>query len=276
MTPKLGRGWPISVLLFVYAFIALFVPLAVATLWSFVDPQNGWFAPALVPPSFALSFWQEVLSSPGITSSLVTSILIAIVVTALTVVLALPTAWALARIPFRMKRVVEVFILSPLIVPGIIVAVSLTEIFIRLGLFGSLLGVILAQTVGTLPLMIRILSATLESFPEELVWAARTLGASPMRIVRRIVVPLVWPAMLAGGLLSFIASFEEFEKTFMVGAPAVQTISTKLWSYLGGDIIVFPTASVVTFILLAPTIVIFAIAQRVMKDEDLAAGMGKL
>jgi multiple sugar transport system permease protein/putative spermidine/putrescine transport system permease protein len=273
---KTSRGWPITFLLFAYAFIALFIPLAVATLWSLVDPANGWFAPALFPPSYSLSFWTEVLSAPGILSSLVRSIGIAFVVTILTVVLALPTAWALARIPFRMKRAVEVFILSPLIVPGIIVAVSLTEIFIRLGLFGSLLGVVLAQTVGTLPLMIRILSATLESFPEELVWAARTLGATPRRIVTRIVIPLIWPAMLAGGLLSFIASFEEFEKTFMVGAPAVQTISTKLWSYLGGDIIIFPTASVVTFILLVPTIIIFAIAQRVSRDEDLAAGMGKL
>jgi multiple sugar transport system permease protein/putative spermidine/putrescine transport system permease protein len=273
---KTSRGWPITFLLFTYAFIALFIPLAVATLWSLVDPGNGWFAPALFPPSYSLSFWSEVLSAPGIISSLIRSIGIAFVVTILTVVLALPTAWALARIPFRMKRAVEVFILSPLIVPGIIVAVSLTEIFIRLGLFGSLLGVVLAQTVGTLPLMIRILSATLESFPEELVWAARTLGATPRHIVTRIVIPLIWPAMLAGGLLSFIASFEEFEKTFMVGAPAVQTISTKLWSYLGGDIIIFPTASVVTFILLVPTIIIFAIAQRVSRDEDLAAGMGKL
>jgi multiple sugar transport system permease protein/putative spermidine/putrescine transport system permease protein len=101
--------------------------------------------------------------------------------------LALPTAWALGRIPFRMKRWVEVFILAPLIVPGIIVAVSLTEIFIHLNLFGSLLGVIFAQTVGTLPLMIRILSASLESYPDELIWAARTLGASPVKVMRRIV-----------------------------------------------------------------------------------------
>jgi ABC-type spermidine/putrescine transport system permease subunit II len=274
MTGKAGRS--ISIMLFSYALVALFIPLIVAVLWSLVDPANGWFAPDLLPPSYSLDFWREVLSSPGIIEALIRSIVIAVIVTLLTTILALPTAWALGRIPFRAKRIVEVFILSPLIVPGIIVAVSLTEVFIRLGLFGGIPGVILVQTVGTLPLMIRILSASLETFPDELIWAARTLGATPWRIVPRIILPLLAPGIVAGGLLSFIASFEEFEKTFMVGAPAVQTISTKLWSYLGGDIVVFPTASVVTFILLVPTIIIFAVAQRLLRDEDLAAGMGKL
>jgi multiple sugar transport system permease protein/putative spermidine/putrescine transport system permease protein len=87
---------------------------------------------------------------------------------------------------------------------------------------------------------------------------------------------MIVPGIVAGGLLSFISSFEEFEKTFMVGAPRVETIATKLWSYLGGNVIIFPTAAVITFILLAPTLIIFFIAQRVMKDEELAAGMGKL
>lgn len=273
---KRRPGRLISFLLFGYAALALFVPFGVAVLWSLVDPDNGWFAPDLLPPSYSLAFWDEILSSPGIIDALIRSIVIAVIVTLITTILALPTAWALGRIPFKAKRIIEVFVLSPLIVPGIIVAVSLTEVFIRLGLFGAVLGVILVQTVGTLPLMIRILSASLETFPEELILAARTLGATPRSIVPRIVVPLVAPGMIAGALLSFIASFEEFEKTFMVGAPAVQTISIKLWSYLGGDIVIFPTASVVTFILLVPTIVIFAIAQAVMKDEDLAAGMGKL
>jgi multiple sugar transport system permease protein/putative spermidine/putrescine transport system permease protein len=259
-----------------YAALTLAVPLAVAVMWSLVDPRNGWFAPALVPPSLSLSFWNEVLRSPGIVGAMAASLAISSIVTVLTVSLALPTAWALGRIPFRAKRIIEIFVLSPLIVPGIIVAVSLTEVFIRMGLFGTIFGVVLVQTVGTLPLMIRILTASLEGYPEELILAARTLGATPVQAAWRIVVPMIVPGMVAGGLLSFISSFEEFEKTFMIGAPRVQTLATKLWSYLGGELLVFPTASVVTFLLLAPTVVIFFIAQRIVRDEELAAGMGKL
>jgi multiple sugar transport system permease protein/putative spermidine/putrescine transport system permease protein len=197
-------------------------------------------------------------------------------VTVLTVALAFPTAWALAQFPFTLKRFVEIFILAPVIVPGIVVAVSLGEIFFRFGLAGTVLGVILVQLVGTLPFMIRILTATLEGIPNELIFAARTLGASPFVAVTRIALPLAWPGFAAGGLLTFIASFEEFEKSFMVGAPKVRTLAVQLWSYLGGEVLVLPTAAVVTFILLTPMLVIFVLAERLGKDDVMAAGLGKL
>jgi multiple sugar transport system permease protein/putative spermidine/putrescine transport system permease protein len=229
-----------------------------------------------VPRSFSLSAWREVTADRQILPSALLSLFISTVVTALTGVLAFPTAWALAQFPFRLKRVVEIFVLAPLIVPGIVVAVSLGELFFRFDFAGTVPGVILVQTVGTLPLMIRILSATLEGIPNELILAARTLGASPRAAVMRIALPLAWPGFLAGGLLNFIASFEEFEKSFMVGAPQVQTLAVRLWSYLGGDILILPTASVVTLILLVPMMVIFFIAERLMKDDVMASGLGKL
>ena len=262
--------------LYGYLILTLLLPLAVIALWAFYDPAVGWFPPDIVPRSLSVSAWREVLSDREILPSLILSVVVSVVVTLLTCVLAFPTAWALARFPFRLKRAVEVFILAPMIVPGIVVAVSLGELFFRFGLAGTVPGVVLVQTVGTLPLMIRILTATLEGIPEELLLAARTLGASPGVALRRIALPLAWPGFLAGGLLNFIASFEEFEKSFMVGAPKVQTLAVRLWTYLGGEVLVLPTAAVVTFLLLVPMLVIFLIAERLMKDDIMAAGLGKL
>lgn len=262
--------------LYSYLLLTLGLPLVVIGLWTIYDPKVGWFPPDIVPRSFSVSAWREVLADRQILPSAALSIVVAVVVTAATGLLAFPTAWALAQIPFRLKRLVEVFVLAPLIVPGIVVAVSLGELFYAFGLTGTVVGVILVQIVGTLPLMIRILSATLEGIPQELILAARSLGASPRQAVLRIAVPLAWPGFLAGGLLSFIASFEEFEKSFMVGAPRIQPLAVRLWSYLGGDILVLPTAAVVTLILLVPMMVIFLIAERVMKDDVMASGLGKL
>lgn len=270
------EGRWLAVGLYGYLALVMFVPLVVIALWAFYDPAVGWYPPDIVPTSYSVEPWREVLADRGIIGSLVLSLIISTTVTFLTGALAFPTAWALAHFPFRIKRAVEVFVLAPMIVPGIVVAVSLGEIFFRLGLTQTVLGVILVQTVGTLPLMIRILTATLEGIPGELMLAARTLGASPRRALMRIALPMAWPGFLAGGLLSFISSFEDFEKTFMVGAPGVQPLSVRLWSYLGGEILIFPTAAVVTFILLAPTLIIFFIAERLMKENVLAAGMGKL
>ena len=196
---------------------------------------------------------------------------------ALSAVLALPTAYALAKIPFRAKRAVEMFVLAPLIVPGLIVGVGIGYVFFRVGLAYTIPGVILAQTIGTLPFMIRVLSATLEGVPADLIHAARTLGASPLRVGWHVLMPLAWPGFIAGGLLSFVASFEEFEKTFVVGSPLVETLTVKLWATLGGKVMIFPNAAVVTFIVLAPTVIIFFLAERALRnDSALAAGMGKL
>src|SRR4029078_89555 len=97
-------------------------------------------------------------------------------VVALSAVLAMPTAFALAKIPFRLKRLVEMFILAPLIVPGLIIAVGIGTLFFRVGLPHSVPRGILAQTIGTLPFMIRVLAATIEGIPADLIHAARTLG----------------------------------------------------------------------------------------------------
>ncbi len=262
--------------LYLYLTITLFFPMVVLGMWAFYDPQTGWFPPDIFPRSFSLSAWSEVLSDRQILPSAMLSLFVSVTVTFLTGLLAFPTAWALAQFPFRYKRAVEVFVLAPLIVPGIVVAVSLGELFFVFGLSGTVACVILVQTIGTLPLMIRILTATLEGIPQELILAARTLGATQRVAVTRIALPLAWPGFLAAGLLNFIASFEEFEKSFMVGAPKVQTLAVRLWSYLGGDVLVLPTAAVVTLLLLLPMLVIFFIAERMLKEDVMASGLGKL
>ena len=260
----------------VAVLVTLGLPLVVTALWSFMDPATGWFAPDILPPSVSTHHWIEALRNPAIPAAFLRSLLIGVAVTALTAALALPTAYALAKLPFRMKRAVELFILAPLIVPGIIVAVGIGALFFRLGLVYSIPGVILVQTIGTLPFMIRILTATIEGVPDDILHAARSLGAGPLQVAWHILVPVAWPGFLAGGLLTFISSFEEFEKTFIIGAPFVQTLPVILWTYLGGRVIVFPTAAVVTFLLLLPMLIIFFLAERVLRDDVLAAGMGKV
>jgi multiple sugar transport system permease protein/putative spermidine/putrescine transport system permease protein len=262
--------------LYGYLALTLFFPVVIAGLWAFYNPTVGWFPPDILPRSFSVSAWREVFADRNILPAAGLSVVVSVIVTAATGALAFPTAWALAQFPFRLKRLIEIFVLAPIIVPGIVVAISLGEIFFRLGLAGTVLGVILVQIVGTLPFMIRILTATLEGIPNELIYAARSLGASPVTAVRRIALPLAWPGFAAGGLLTLIASFEEFEKSFMVGAPKVRTLAVQLWSYLGGEVLVLPTAAVVTFILLAPMLIVFVVAERIGRDDMMAAGLGKL
>lgn len=278
--PRLRR-WPeglwLSIGLYASLALALVLPLLVVALWSVVDPRGGWFAPDILPKRLSLVHWERAFSDRGLVQSIGISLAISTIVVLLSAVLALPTAYALAKIPFRAKRFVEMFILAPIIVPGLIVGVGVGVLFFRLGLVYTLPGVVLVQTIGTLPFMIRVLAATIEGVPDDLVHAARTLGASPLGVARFVLVPLAWPGFLAGGLLSFVSSFEEFEKTFIIGSPAIETLTIRLWSTLGGKVMIFPNAAVVTFILIVPMVLIFFLADRANRnDRALAAGMGKL
>lgn len=124
--------------------------------------------------------------------------------------------------------------------------------------------------------MIRLMTAALETIPDELIHAARSLGAGTVGIVIHIILPLAVPGLLAGGLMSFIGSFEEFDKSFIVGAPVVETLPIKLYMYLDPYSMQLPLASIVSFILLLPALIVFIIAGRILRDDLMAAGMGKI
>ncbi len=274
--PRMPMRWLLTLGFFGFATIVLVIPLIVGVLWSFVNPEQGWFPPAIVPPSLSLANWRAMLSVPEIGQAFIMSFLIAPIVTVLCSVLALPTGYALGRRRLKARRTIELLILAPIILPGIVLATGLGSMFIRMGLSHTILGVVLVQTVVVLPFMIRIVAATFEGVPQDLIDAARNLGAGPWALTRHVLIPMVKPGLFAGGLFTFIGSLEEFVLTFIVGMPHVQTLPVLLWAYLGGRSSIFTYAAVVTMVLLAPTILLLFIAERALKQEYLAAGFGKV
>jgi multiple sugar transport system permease protein/putative spermidine/putrescine transport system permease protein len=267
------RGVALSASAAVLIAIMLVLPLGIIALWSV---SNGWFPPNLLPSAFSLKYWSLFLNDATLASAIGNSLLISVIVTFGVMVIAMPTAWALARFEFRLKTAIEIFILAPLIVPGIVVAVGLGRVFLRLDLAYTMTGVVIVQIAGVLPMTIRILAAGFSGIPGDVINAARTLGAGRVAVWRHILLPLSIPAILAAGLLSFVGSFEEFERTFIVGAPIIHTLTTRLFVNLNGAALVLPAASVVCLILLAPVFIVFMLTSRIMRDDVLAAGMGKL
>ncbi len=268
--------WLLALLFFGLSAIGLVVPIVVGVLWSFVNPRAGWFPPNLVPPSFSLDNWRAMFSVPEIGQALAASFTIAPLVTLLCAVLSLPTGFALGRRQVPLRRAIEFLVLAPIIMPSIVIATGLGSMFIRFGLAHTMIGVLLVQTVVVAPFMIRIVTATFESVPQSLIDAARNLGAGPLSVAWWVLVPLVMPGLFAGGLFAFIGSMEEFVLTFIVGSPDIRTLPVLLFAYLGGRSVIFTYAAVVTIVLLVPTIALLFVAERALKQEYLAAGLGKM
>lgn len=261
MTRLRARLWcclPSGLLWLVVTHLVI-LPLIVLSLWSLAD---GWFGEHWLPTQLTLRHWRSVGADLALLVAFLRSVGIACVVTVLAAALALPAAWALARGPVRLRRVIELLVLAPLIVPGLVVAASLGRLFLDLGLTYSVPGVVLVQLIGVLPLTIRALTAALATLPAELWWAARSLGATPMAAMTHVVLPLARRPLGVVATLTAVTSFEEFDRSFLVGAPIVETLPLRLYFLLDGSGTVLPTAAVASLLLLLPVLLLVFKGQR--------------
>lgn len=276
-TKRGGRALPRSLLLSTGLYLQLAavlgIPLFVLVLWSVSD---GWFPPDVFPQAYTGEHWRATLGDPLLGHALLSSLAIAVLVTLPSALLAIPPAWAMSRMPPRTRRVFELAVLAPLIVPGIVIATTLGKLLLLAHLSYTWAGVVLAQLVGTLPLMIRILCASFLGIPAQTMAAARSLGANAYQAVWHVALPMARRALFAGSLIVFASSLEEFDKTFVIGAPNIQTLPVLLYFRLDGAGIVFPVAAVSSLILTLPGLIVLLAAARAARMDREGASAGQI
>lgn len=250
------------------------VPLFMSVMWSLVDPENPWSPPAVLPPSLSLAQWEYVFKYSNIVGAMGTSFLLAPIVTVVSFFLSLPTAYAIARYNFWGKEALKLLILLPIVMPGMVIGMFLSRVFLGFGLAQTFIGLIIGHTLLSMPYMLRILATAIESIPQDVIDAARNLGASRLAFAVEILIPMVIPGLIAGSIFTFINSLEEFSLTFVIGTPTFETIPTVLFNYLGYHFI-RTNAAVVSIILLVPSVVLLFITERFLKAEYLSSAFGK-
>jgi putative spermidine/putrescine transport system permease protein len=251
------------------------VPLFMAVMWSLVNPDDPWSPPAILPPSLSLAQWKYVFEFSEIVKAVSTSFVLAPIVTVVSFLLALPTAYALGRATFRGKEALRVLILLPIVLPAMVIAMFLSRVFQSVGLSQTFLGLVIGHTLLSMPYMLRILATAFEAIPQDVIDAARNLGAGRLALVWHVLIPMVMPGLFAGAVFTFINSLEEFNLTFVIGTPTFQTIPTVLFDYLGYHF-VRTNAAVVSIILMVPSVALLFIAERFLKTEYLSSAFGKL
>jgi putative spermidine/putrescine transport system permease protein len=209
------------------------------------------------PPGFSLRWYARFLADPVWTGAAWLSIWVALTVTLLAVLLGTPAAFALVRGRFRGARLINGFILTPVIVPGIIVAIGVYFFYARIGLIGSPVGLILAHTCLAVPFVVINVSATLYGFDERLEHAAMSLGASPWATFRQVTLPLIRPGIFAGAVFAFITSFDELLVALFVSGSTAVTLPRLMWDQIRFNI--EPTiAAVSTLLIVFTTLLLFS------------------
>jgi len=264
---------PASVGIIFLAWIVL--PMGMAVLWSLVDPDYPWSYPQIFPEKLSFFHWDHVFTYTDILGSIVNSLIIASITTVVTALLALPTAYAIGRRNLIGAETFKIAMLFPMAFPGMAMSMFLGSSLFNWGLSNTYTGVVIAHVLMTLPFMLRILTVSFESMPQELVDAAANLGASPWVRFKEVYFPMILPGIVSGSIFSFIGSMEEFNMSFIIGAPSIQTVPTILYSYLGYNFL-RTNASVVTLIMVIPNITLLLLTEKFVKTEYMGAALGKM
>lgn len=210
----------------VLTFLAL--PILIVVALSFSSASYLTFP----PPAFGIRWYRAYLGSREWLDSTWLSLAVAASVVALATVLGTLAALGLRRLPRSARAAIGALILSPLIVPGIVVAIGIYYVFSSYHLVGTPVGLVLAHTCLAVPFVVTSVSANLAGLDRRLEQAALSLGATPWGAFRQVTLPLIRPGILVGALFAFITSFDELiVALFLAGSSAV-TLPRRMWDDL--------------------------------------------
>lgn len=236
--------------------VAIFVALPI----FIVLPMSFSTSPSLAfpPPGYWLGHYVHFFRDPTWIGPLINSFVVAAGTTLLTMILVTPAAFTMTRHDFRGKSVINVLLLTPVIVPHIVIAVGYFTYFAKLGLLQTYLGVILAHTCLTSPLAFLTVSAGLKGLDRNYERAAQSLGAPPIVAFFVVTLPVLRAAFLVSALLAFVHSFDETTVALFISGRDVATLPKRMFDAirLQAD----PVLSVAATLLFGVVLVVFAVS----------------
>jgi ABC-type spermidine/putrescine transport system permease subunit II len=168
-------------------------------------------------------------------------------------------AIGIVRLDFPGRSIVSGLMISPIVVPSIVLAIALYSVFARIGIVGTEIGLVLAHTVLAIPFVVVVVSGALRStdiLPER---AARTLGAPPHSAFLRVTFPVLQPAVLTAAFFAFLASFDELVIALFIAGTGARTLPKRMWEGIREEI--DPTIAAVAAMLIGLTLVLLLITE---------------
>ena len=226
MSRILARAWN-GLLLGLMTFFVINIGLMVAAVLtnSFATRWLGTWLPEGYTTKWYFSAWKEF----QLDDILIVTLQVVFAVVALSVVIGVPAAYALARRDFPGKKLVTLLFLLPLIIPPVTYGIPFATVMYKAHLAGTLPGVILANLVPALPFVILVMSPFIEQIDQNLESAARVFGANTFKIFWYVLAPLLLPGILASSLLVMVRTIAMFELTFLTAGPDSQTLVVALY-----------------------------------------------
>ncbi|MFK0333618.1 ABC transporter permease [Rhizobium sp. NPDC090275] len=252
----------------IFGLMAFFIfgPLANLVLWTVAEK---WYFPHSLPLEYGFSSWAKVFAPRGgALDSLRNSLVVAVLTVIVSLLLAIPAGYALARLKLPLRSAILLAFLIPQAFPNLTVYVNVARIFYEIGLNGTIPGVVLVHVSHGLVYAVWIATAAFSAIDAELEQAARVTGAGALRTFFDITLPLAAPGLMASAIFVFLESLDEFTGSYFVGAPDVNMLPLLLYTTASGGN--YQIASITALLLLIPSLVFMLIVERFLKADVLS------
>jgi spermidine/putrescine transport system permease protein len=236
----------------IVAYLFLYLPLAIVVVYSFNDSRLNaeWVG-------FTLDWYRKLAGNDEMISAAINSLAIALVASLVSTALGTMAGVAMHR--YRL-RLLPVLVLTPIAVPEILMGVALLIFFVLLNFTLGLVSVALAHIAFCIGFVAIVVRARLAGMDESLIEAARDCGATPWQAFRRITLPLIMPGVIAGALMAFTLSIDDFVITFFTAGAGTVTLPLQIYSMI--KIAVTPEVNAVSTLLMLLTLVLILVAAR--------------
>lgn len=249
-------GW-FSTTIATLVFIFLLAPLAVIVLASFSPTPLVVFPPR----GFSLQWYMNIFSSStNFLSGFGNSVEVAVIATAIDVILGVTAALSVSRHPFKGKELLVSFFTSPMYVPSIAFAFVLLQIFSQIGSVPGLVKILLGHLVIIMPYIVRNTLSVLSGFNWTLENAAASLGASPLETFAKVTLPLIKPGVIAGAMLAFLYSFDEAVLSSLLSSPTFVTLPIRIMNYM--EFSFDPTLAAISTVLILMSLLLMILLEK--------------
>jgi putative spermidine/putrescine transport system permease protein len=251
-----------------HALVAAFMmtPLVIVCLVAFTPSdtlQVPWGA-------YSLRWFRAVFEHGDLVQSFWNSLFVAALAATLSVLLAVPAALAIVRYEFPGRQALNGLLMSPLIVPHLVLGVAMLRLFALLEVRGSTLWLTLAHVVIVTPYALRLMVAALSGADRSIEQAALSLGASRWTAFRRVTLPLMLPGITGGWMLAFINSFDEVTMSIFITSP--QTVTLPVRMYMLATESIDPMMAAVSALIVGLTAVVMLLLERLYGLDKVLVG----
>jgi len=242
-------------------WLALLLPLLVLPLSAL---SRRWFYPQLLPREWTAAPLLDVLGRAEVRGALGLTLQIALWASAIALLVGYPAARTLGLHDFRGKRLVLMALFLPTVVPPVAMGMGLNILFLRLGLAGTVAGVVLVHLIPVLPYAVFALIGVFARYDPHYEYQARVLGAGHARVFFSVTLPLLLPGLLVAGLFAFLVSWSQYLLTLLIGGGQVLTLPLLLFAAVAGG---NPTSiAILSLVFIAPPVAVIVATSRYLSS----------